>query len=1134
LCALLELPTPDPAQEDTRDNAYVFERRITFRHGDGTESPGFIDCYRRAAFVLEAKKVKQSGGKGFDDALLRARSQAEQYARALPAAEGRPPFLLVVDVGNVIELYAEFTRSGATYTPFPDPRSHRIQLADLRDEAPRQRLRAVWLDPLALDPTRLSAKVTREVAERLAEVARVLEAAAHAPAVVAGFLSRCLFSMFAEDVDLLLKHAFVDLLESLKDKPEQFIPLVGEFWRAMDRGEFSAAVRADLLKFNGKLFKNPQVLPLNRDQIELLLAAARADWREVEPAIFGTLLERALDPTERHALGAHYTPRAYVERLVLPTIVEPLREDWKNAQAAALVLAGEGKLNEAQQQVRDFLRHLCEVRVLDPACGSGNFLYVTLEHLKRLEGEVLNQLDELGDTRGRLDLQGVSVDPHQLLGIELNPRAAEVAEMVLWIGYLQWHFRTRGQVMPPQPVLKDFHNIECRDAVLAYDRMEYVTDERGVPITRWNGKTMKKHPVTGEDVPDETARMPVEKYVNPRKAEWPQADFVVGNPPFIGNKRMRDALGDGYVEALRKTWKDVPESADFVMFWWDYAAELTGAGNLRRFGLITTNSLRQTYNRRVLERHFVRKPALTLAFAIPDHPWVDSADGAAVRISMTVAHRGEGPGILKRVISEHDATDGEVGVDFETADGLIGPDLRVGANVAQAMPLRANSGICWQGCKLVGGGFQVSPTEASSLATRDPNSRQLLRRYWAGGDVSQKRNERYVIDTFGCSLEQLRTGYPAAYQHLFDRVYPERTQNRDRGFRKQWWLFGRPRPELRLALADLPRYIATSEVSKHRVFVFLEWPRDLIDGSVTALAVADAFFLGIVSSRPHVCWALAAGGTLEDRPRYQNAPCFDNFPFPLIATESLSRIRDLAEQLDAHRKHQQALHPDLTLTGMYNVLEKLKSGEPLNAKEKVIHEHGLVAVLKSLHDELDRAVLDAYGWSDLAPLLEVVSGNTIQPPPSPTSAGEGARTLSRDDAKRTLDDALLERLVALNAERAAEEQRGLIRWLRPEFQVPASGQPQTQTAEQLEIDTGEEVAVAAKPGERRPWPATLPAQVKAVAEVLATARTPLADDAIAAYFTGRGAWKKRLPQIIDTLVAVGRARRRKDGLAVIA
>jgi SAM-dependent methyltransferase len=1128
LCTLLELPTPDPAREDTRDNAYVFERRITFRHGDGTESPGFIDCYRRATFVLEAKKVRQAGGKGFDDALLRARGQAEQYARALPAAESRPPFLLVVDVGNVIELYAEFTRSGATYTPFPDPRSHRVQLADLRDATTRARLRAVWLDPLSLDPTRLSAKVTREVAERLAEVARVLEAAGHAPGVVAGFLSRCLFSMFAEDVGLLPKRAFVDLLESLKDTPAQFIPLVGEVWRAMDRGEFSAAVRADLLKFNGKLFKNPQVLPLNRDQIELLLAAARANWREVEPAIFGTLLERALDPGERHALGAHYTPRAYVERLVLPTIVEPLREDWKNAQAAALVLAGEGKLKEAQQQVRDFLRHLCEVRVLDPACGSGNFLYVTLEHLKRLEGEILNQLDELGDTQGRLDLQGVSVDPHQLLGIELNPRAAEIAEMVLWIGYLQWHFRTRGQVMPPQPVLKDFHNIECRDAVLAYDRMEYVTDERGVPVTRWDGKTTKKHPVTGEDVPDETARMVVEKYVNPRKAEWPQADFVVGNPPFIGAASMRAALGDGYTESLRKTWPEVPESADFVMYWWNHAAERTRAGELRRFGLITTNSLRQTFNRRVLERHLGGKLPLSLAFAIPDHPWVDSGDGAAVRIAMTVGTLQTGGGTLLTSAAETPGGDGAIDVALVAKQGVIHADLSTGANVAAAGPLRGNANISSPGVKLHGAGFIVTREEANQLGLEQIDGvERHIRAYRNGRDLTDSPRGVLVIDLFGLTAEQVRSRFAAIYQWVVERVKPERDQNNRATYRDNWWLFGEPRRELRPVLDGLPRYVATVETAKHRTFQFLD-ASILPDNMLIAIGLDDAHFLGVLSSKVHVTWALAAGGRLGvgNDPRYNKSRCFETFPFPDARFEPKTGIRNLAEQLDAHRKRQQAQHADLTLTGMYNVLEKLKTGEALNAKEKVIHEHGLVAVLKTLHDELDRAVLAAYGWSDLAPLLEAVNANA--------ALGAGGTPATRDECKRALDAALLERLVALNAERAAEEQRGLIRWLRPEFQIPASGQQQTKPAEQLEIDTGEETALAAKPGERRPWPATLPAQVKAVAEVLAAARAPLADEAIAACFTGRGAWKKRLPQIIDTLVAVGRVHRRKDGLAVIA
>jgi hypothetical protein len=319
--------------------------------------------------------------------------------------------------------------------------------------------------------------VTREIAARLAEVAKALEAAGHAPKSVAAFLSRCLFTMFAEDIGLLPKRAFADLLARYVTRPDVLARQLEILWRNMDRGEFSPLLETTLLKFNGKLFKDATALPLAREQVELLAAAARADWKQVEPAIFGTLLERALDPDERHALGAHYTPRAYVERLVLPTIIEPLRDDWRHVQAEALVLARDArqtdgrddpkKMELARRPVRDFLRQLAEIKVLDPACGSGNFLYVTLEQMKRLEGEVLNFLDELGDTQGRLDLAGVSVDPHQLLGIELNPRAAEVAEMVLWIGYLQWHYRTRGDVIPPLPVLKDFHNIECRDAVLA-------------------------------------------------------------------------------------------------------------------------------------------------------------------------------------------------------------------------------------------------------------------------------------------------------------------------------------------------------------------------------------------------------------------------------------------------------------------------------------------------------------------------------------------------------------------------------------------------------------------------------------------------------------------------------------------
>ncbi|MET0623097.1 MAG: type IIL restriction-modification enzyme MmeI [Pyrinomonadaceae bacterium] len=562
LCDVLGVPRPEPTKPDEDENAYVFEKSVIFYHGDGTSSTGRIDLYKRGCFVLEAKQGSEQrnqlqpelaaptkrarrrgtavrGTQGWNEAMMAARGQAEQYARALPASEGRPPFLVVADVGHSIALYSEFSRTGGAYIPFPDSARFRIALRDLEREEVREVLRAVWTDPLSLDPTQRSARITRDIAERLARLAKSLEASGHRPERVASFLMRAIFTMFAEDVRLMPKAGFTELLESIRGQVSIFPDMVESLWRAMAEGSFSPTLRRKLLRFNGGLFESAEALPVTDEELELLIEASRADWRDVEPAIFGTLVEQALDTVERHKLGAHYTPRAYVERLVLPTIIEPLREEWAAAQAAAVTLAKSGKLDEAVAEVKRFHRHLCTVRVLDPACGTGNFLYVTLEHMKRLEGEVLTALEDFGEQQREL----IEVDPHQLLGIEVNPRAAAIADLVLWIGHLQWHFRTRGDALPQEPVLKKFHNIENRDAVLAYDGVEAVADEGGNPVTRWDGRTMKPSTVTGEPVPDETARVPVLRYTNPRKAEWQAADFIVGNPPFIGARKIRSTLG---------------------------------------------------------------------------------------------------------------------------------------------------------------------------------------------------------------------------------------------------------------------------------------------------------------------------------------------------------------------------------------------------------------------------------------------------------------------------------------------------------------------------------------------------------------------------------------------------------------
>lgn len=832
---------------------------------------------------------------------------------------------------------------------------------------------------------------------------------------------------------------------------------------------------------------------LTAPQLELLIEASSALWRDVEPAIFGTLLERALDPVERHKLGAHYTPRAYVERLVLPTIMEPLRAEWDAVRAAALAEMHSGKPADAVATVREYLQHLCHVRILDPACGSGNFLYVALEHMKRLEGEVLAFLRDLGERQTEL----MTVDPHQFLGIEVNPRAAAIADLVLWIGYLQWHLRTRAKELIPEPVIHKFHNIDCRDAVLVWDAVEELKDVDGQPVTRWDGRTMKPHPVTGELVPDETARVAVMKYINPRKAEWPQADYIVGNPPFLGTKRMRLYLGDGYVEALRATFSDVIEdNADLVLYWWHFAAEAVCKGNANRFGLITTNSISQAFNRRVIS-HWL-EAGIQIKFAIPDHPWVDSATTAAVRIAMTCCESASGAlARLVEVVSESDNdAAGEALVELKTTEvDRIHADLRIGADISDAPPLSANDGISGMGVALHGAGFILTPDDASRFRTYGAG---VIKSYLGGRDLQKQPRERYLIDFSFLSEAEASRANPAAFQHVIDHVKPERDVNRRDSIRRLWWRFGWERPLVRKALGGISRFIATTETSKHRAFQFVG-AEVLPDHMIVVIALEDAYFLGVLSSRIHVLWSLEAGGRLGvgNDPRYNKTRCFAPFPFPVASAGQRQRIRDLAERLDAHRKQQQAAHPDLTLTGMYNVLEKLRSSEPLTAKEKTIHEQGLVSVLKQLHDDLDAAVFEAYDW----PV-----------------------TLT--------DEEILERLVALNAERAAEEERGLIRWLRPEFQNPAGGKGAVQ--KQLDVEEDEETAKPAKKkpakaaaAKKQPWPKKLAEQAAAVAQALQAAKKPVTPADVGQVFMRANS--DDVVRLLEMLAAIGKARTIKGG-----
>ena len=1113
LCTALDLPQPSPAQATHEFNDYVFERAVR-RHRDEGDSIGRIDLYKRNSFVLEAKQSRQKGGKkevagvsnqtdmfsvgekdeeaqrgrhgarrAWDVLMLNAKRQAEEYARALPVSHGWPPFILVCDVGHCIEVYADFSGQGKNYTQFPDRQSFRVYLEDLRKPEIQDRLRRIWQEPVSLDPTRTAAKVTREIAERLAAVSKSLEAKKYDAEEVAHFLMRCLFTMFAEDVKLLPENCFRELLDECRNKPDSFLPLLTDLWKSMNEGIYAPSIRSKVLRFNGNLFANAKVIPLGREEIGELYEAAQKDWHEVEPAIFGTLLEQALDPAERRRLGAHYTPRAYVERLVIATIIEPLREDWRNVQAAAETKRAAGDRSGAADEVKAFHDKLCATRVLDPACGTGNFLYVSMELMKRLEGEVLEALLDLGGQEALSGLGGHTIDPHQFLGLEINKRAAAIAELVLWIGYLQWHFRTKGGI-PEEPILRQFRNIEVKNAVLTWD---------GYPLPQV---------VDGK-----------EAYPNPKRPMWPEAEFIVGNPPFIGGKDLRARLGDAFTEALWAAHKHMNDSADFVTYWWDRAAEtLTAKGSrLRRFGLVTTNSITQDFSRRIIKKRMEGKVPISLLLAIPDHAWTKSSkEAAAVRIAITVAAAGEHDGILREVIKEEKLDSDQPEIIFVDHFGRINSDLSVGIDVTNASALRANEGMSCPGVKLHGDGFIVTRELASHLGLgKRKGLDEHIREYRNGRDVTGRSRNALVIDLFGLTDEEVRAKYPEVYQHIKSEVkekiainkkgekeYVGRDWNNRKTYRDFWWIFGEPRRELRPAIDGLSRYIATVETTKHRLFVFMS--REIIpDNKLIVISSDDSFVLGILHSKIHLTWYLANAGMLGVYDReavYVKSKAFEPYPFPSTGELLKSRIRAIAEELDAFRKERQKEHPHLTLTQMYNVLEKLKANAALDEDDERIKKEGLVLILKELHEKLDALVFEAYGW------------------PS---------TLS--------DEQILEKLVALNHERAEEEKRGHVRWLRPDYQIPRFGKGLDKMAakeEQVEADLG----IAAEGVRKGSFPTGAVEQTAAVFAALASAKNAITVGDIAGSYRKTKNLEKNIAEVLGSLARLGHISSR-DGKA---
>ncbi len=909
LCALLGVL--DPIAADPKGEWFAFEKGATKTTG----GEGWADVWRKGCFAWEYKGPRKDLDKAF--------AQLLQYSVALE----NPPLLIVSDMDR-IRIHTNWTNTVQEV--------HEYTLEDLVDGQVRERLKRAFTDPDDFKPSKTRQALTEETAREFAGIAQRLRDRGHEPHKVAHFVNQLVFCMFAEDVGLLPDNLFTKMLDLCRSDPASFAEHAGTLFGAMAKqGGKVGFTRIDW--FNGGLFQDDAALPVTREDVEELYQAAQRDWSQIDPSILGTLFERGLDPAKRSQLGAHYTDREKIMMIVQPVIIDPLEAEWAAALARMTALVesapkrtAERLLTPAEKRKAEkllaeagaihsaFIERLVNFRVLDPACGSGNFLYVALRALKDIEHRANLDAEALGLPRGF-----PRVGPECVLGIELNPYAAELARVSVWIGEIQW-MRRNGFDAAKNPILRNLDTIECRDAVL---------DE-----------------ATGE------------------RAKWPVADVVVGNPPFLGNKKMIAELGEDYTRALRKAWPQVPGGVDLVCYWFAAAWDRMVAGRLKRAGLVSTNSIRSGANRDVL------KPVVEhgrIFEAWSDEDW--TVEGAAVRVSMVCFDSLPGGGGLLDGKSVN-----AIYVDLE--------DARGGVDLTSATRMSANRSIAFQGPVKVGP-FDVDGDTARKwlVSPINPNGKlnvDVVRPLLNGMDITRRTSDRWIVN-FGEMGQSEASLYEAPFEYLRATVKPVRDTNRDQQRRENWWRLGRSGRDLVEAASGLERAIYTPRVAKFRLFVWA--PASVVpDSRVVLIARDDDTAFGILHSRFHELWSLALGGWhgVGNDPQYTPSLGFETFPFPKGLTPDIpaaayaddpraqaiakaaARLNELRENwlnppdLVVREPEVVPGYPDRTLPRDEAAAKEL-------AKRTLTNLYNArPAWLDHAHRALDEAVADAYGWGD--------------------------------------------------------------------------------------------------------------------------------------------------------------------------
>jgi type II restriction/modification system DNA methylase subunit YeeA len=875
LCTVLDQQTP--VDVDSEGNTYTFEKGVEKNSG----GDGFADVWKRNFFAWEYKRKHEN--------LAKAYQQLLKYREALE----NPPLLVVCDLER-FEIHTNWTN-----TP---PEVYSFSLQDLVTNIPTETckvppvdvLRSLFTDPERLKPGQTTAQVTTQAAKEFSTLAKGLRDRGIPAERAAHFIMRLLFCLFAEDIGLLPDQLFTRLIQNNRRKPVEFAKKLRQLFAAMstEGGSFGPD---DIQYFDGGLFMDDKAYELTAEELGVLARAAQLNWGGIEPAIFGTLFERILDPDKRSQIGAHYTSKEDIMLIVEPVLMEPLRREWEvvRQKATKLIEEGPGRKGKNVQKdlsklLGDFVARVASVRVLDPACGSGNFLYVALKLLLDLEKQV-----SVFASSNRLSRFFVRCRPNQLYGIESNIYAHQVASVSVWIGFLQWQ-RDNGIIITDNPIMQPIESIKCMDAILDQGRLS--------------------------------------------EPEWPEVDVIIGNPPFLGDKKMRQELGDEYVKELRRLYDGrVPGGADLVTFWFERARQQVQAGKAQRVGLLATNSISMIANRKVLERI---KETGDIFMAWSDKPWV--LDGAAVRVSVI----GFDNGTQKEKI-------------LDGAQVLnINADLTTGLDVTSAQRLSENRELCFLGI-MKGGPFDVDDKTAQQMlsAPLNPNGKpnsDVVKRRLGGQDVTGKARGGWIIN-FGQMDKAQAALYELPFEYVKKHVKPLRDKKRDAIMRRDWWLPGRSRPALRKALSGLKRCIVTPEVSKHRIFAWMD-TETVPDHKLHVIARADDYMFGVLQSRIHEAWSLAQCSWIGvgNDPSYSSSRTFETFPFPWppgkepAVDSRLKKIadaaRDLVTKRDAWLNPSGATDAEKrkrTLTKLYNANPDW---------------------LQDANHKLNEAVLGAYGW----------------------------------------------------------------------------------------------------------------------------------------------------------------------------